>query len=176
MPSARRKHRDLEHDGEHENSSSELLDIDQETEYIPDMSPEVVDRKLAIEESKLDLEREKFLHTTKMDLMRERFRQKQLSIEDEIIEARQHEHWMKSYWRPAMGWLYMSICAFDFIIAPVLTMLMPVYLRMLGDTNFTYQPWKSITLENGGMIHLAFGAILGVAAWTRGQEKMQKLG
>jgi hypothetical protein len=27
-------------------------------------------------------------------------------------------------------------------------------------------------LSNGGLIHLAFGAILGVSAFTRGQEKM----
>ena len=35
-----------------------------------------------------------------------------------------------------------------------------------------YQVWTSLTLSNGGLIHLAFGAILGVAAFTRGQEKI----
>jgi hypothetical protein len=70
-----------------------------------------------------------------------------------------------------MGWLYMAICAFDFIIFPTLNMLLPAILGH-WSIEHTYQPWQSLTLHNGGMIHLAFGAILGVAAWTRGQEKI----
>ena len=31
---------------------------------------------------------------------------------------------------------------------------------------------SSLTLDNGGLIHLAFAGILGVAAWSRGQEKL----
>ena len=26
------------------------------------------------------------------------------------------EDWMNSKWRPMMGWMYMSVCAFDFMI------------------------------------------------------------
>jgi hypothetical protein len=40
---------------------------------------------------------------------------------------------------------------------------------------FTYTPytkWESLTLSNGGLIHLSFGAILGVYAFSRSQEKM----
>jgi hypothetical protein len=29
-----------------------------------------------------------------------------------------------------------------------------------------------MTLQFGGLIHMAFGAILGISAWTRGQEKV----
>ena len=76
------------------------------------------------------------------------------------------EHWMKAYWRPAMGWLYMAICACDFIVFPIISMFMPVFIK-----NMTYIPWKSITLDNGGLIHLAFGAILGVTAYGRTLEK-----
>ena len=81
-------------------------------------------------------------------------------------EGKQEEHWVKQYWRPAMGWLYMIICACDFVVFPLIAMFMPVFIKM------QYIPWKSITLDNGGLIHLSFGAILGVAAWTRGQEKI----
>lgn len=81
--------------------------------------------------------------------------------------AKEEEHWMKAMWRPAMGWLYMAMCACDFIIFPVIAMFLPQIVPGL-----TYIPWKSITLDNGGLIHMAFGAILGVAAWTRGQEKI----
>lgn len=80
---------------------------------------------------------------------------------------KESEHWMKAMWRPAMGWLYMAMCACDFIIFPIIAMFLPQIVPGL-----TYIPWKSITLDNGGLIHMAFGAILGVAAWTRGQEKI----
>ena len=26
------------------------------------------------------------------------------------------EDWMNSKWRPMMGWLYMAVCAFDFVL------------------------------------------------------------
>jgi len=38
-----------------------------------------------------------------------------------------------------------------------------------------YVPWKTLTLEGGGMIHMAFGAILGISAWTRGTEKVAEI-
>lgn len=140
----------------------------------PDDGP-LAERRLALEEARLDLEREESRHRMRLDLMREKFSQSQAAISDEVRLRDSQEHWMKQYWRPAMGWLYMAICAFDFIIAPILAMLMPIYLKMLGETNVTYVPWRSITLENGGLIHLAFGAILGIAAWTRGAEKIEAM-
>ena len=85
----------------------------------------------------------------------------------------QNENWVKSYWRPAMGWLYMAICAFDFIIFPLMMIMYPVVAKLFGLTA-EYSAWQSLTLTNGGLIHMAFGAILGVAAWTRGQEKLSR--
>lgn len=85
--------------------------------------------------------------------------------------AKENESWVKTYWRPAMGWLYMAICAFDFIFFPMIDMLLPAILEHWG-IHQSYQPWTSLTLQNGGMIHIAFGAILGVAAWSRGQERI----
>ena len=95
------------------------------------------------------------------------------SIDKEVAEnamAKQDEHWMKAYWRPAMGWLYMAICACDFIVFPIISMFMPVFLKGLG-VQLQYVPWQSLTLSNGGLIHLAFGAILGVTAYGRTLEK-----
>jgi hypothetical protein len=83
----------------------------------------------------------------------------------------QEEHWLKSYWRPAMGWLYMLICFMDFVVFPALTMFLPALLKGFGAT-VQYTAWQSLSLSNGGLIHIAFGAILGVAAWSRGQEKI----
>ena len=80
------------------------------------------------------------------------------------------EHWAKSFWRPAMGWLYMVICFMDFVGFPLLTIFLPIIFKPFGLT-MPYQAWTSLTLSNGGLIHLAFGAILGVSAFSRGQEK-----
>ena len=96
------------------------------------------------------------------------------SVDAEVTRqqlAIQNESWIKSYWRPGMGWLYMIMCAFDFIIFPLIMIMSPVVGAIIG-VNIPYNEWKSLTLSNGGMIHLAFGAILGVAAYTRGQEKL----
>ena len=98
----------------------------------------------------------------------------QAEIDAEVTKhqmAKQDEHWAKAYWRPAMGWLYMAMCAFDFIIFPLITIFLPIIQHNFGIT-MPYTEWKSLTLSNGGLIHLAFGAILGVAAYTRGQEKI----
>lgn len=72
----------------------------------------------------------------------------------------EHESWVVKKWRPAMAWLYMLICGFDFIVAPILS----IYLG---------QPvWVPITLQSAGLIHFVFGGIIGVSAWSRGQEKI----
>jgi hypothetical protein len=80
--------------------------------------------------------------------------------------AKQDEHWAKSYWRPAMGWLYMLICLVDFVVFPAISMFLPIV------TKLPYVAWVSLSLSNGGLIHMAFGAILGVAAYGRTQEKV----
>lgn len=76
------------------------------------------------------------------------------------------DNWLKSHWRPISAYVYLLICFMDFIGFPLLTMVLPTWL------NLPYTPWKSLTLEGGGLIHMAFGAILGVSAWTRGSEKV----
>ena len=101
----------------------------------------------------------------------------QTTIDDRIVDSqlkKQDEHWIKSYWRPCAGWLYMIICFMDFVGFPLLSMFLPVVLKPMGIT-IPYTPWTSLTLSNGGLIHLAFGAILGIAAYTRGAEKLSML-
>ena len=85
--------------------------------------------------------------------------------------SKESEHWVKAYWRPAMGWLYMLICLCDFVVFPAVAMFLPVFFKGLG-VQMVYTAWVSLTLSNGGLIHMAFGAILGVAAYGRTQEKV----
>lgn len=77
------------------------------------------------------------------------------------------ETWFNKKWRPAMAWSYMVICLFDFIIAPILWSI----LQTTYKGNIT-EAWQPLTLQGAGLFHLAMGAILGVTAWSRGQEKM----
>ena len=98
----------------------------------------------------------------------------QAAIDEKIVDqqiSKEEEHWVKAYWRPAMGWLYMIICAMDFVVFPIVAIIQPIVFKGF-NINMTYIAWQSLTLSNGGLIHLAFGAILGVSAWTRGQEKI----
>ena len=80
------------------------------------------------------------------------------------------ENWFIKYWRPSMAWLYMAVVAFDFILAPLMSMLIPVLPFVTKAV--TYAAWHPITLEGGGLIHVTFGAVLGVTAWGRTKEKI----
>lgn len=75
-------------------------------------------------------------------------------------------NWVTTVWRHAMGWVYMTICIFDFVLAPVLWSI----VQAIYHGNITDQ-WDPLTLQGAGLFHLAMGAILGVTSWTRGQEK-----
>lgn len=35
--------------------------------------------------------------------------------------------------------------------------------------------WMPLTLQGAGLFHAAMGAILGIAAWTRGREKIARM-
>lgn len=77
------------------------------------------------------------------------------------------EDWMNSKWRPMMGWIYMGTCAFDFIIAPILWSI----VQTLGHGQVNMQ-WQPLTLQGAGLYHIAMGAVLGIAAYGRTQEKL----
>ena len=85
----------------------------------------------------------------------------------EAEHAKQNEDWMVKKWRPAMGWCYMVICVLDMAIFPVLWSIAQVMVKM------PLTQWNPLTLQGAGLFHLAMGAVLGIAAWSRGQEKIQ---
>jgi hypothetical protein len=77
------------------------------------------------------------------------------------------EDWMNKKWRPAMGWMYMLVCMADFVVFPILWSL----IQVVGDGKVESQ-WMPITLQGAGLFHIAMGAILGIAAYGRTQEKL----
>jgi hypothetical protein len=76
------------------------------------------------------------------------------------------EDWMNSKWRPAMGWIYMATCTADFILFPVLWSLLQAMLKQ------PVTQWQPLTLQGAGLYHIAMGAVLGIAAMGRTQEKI----
>ena len=77
------------------------------------------------------------------------------------------EDWMNSKWRPMMGWMYMIVCICDFVLFPVLWSLIHTIMKT-GQ----YTQWNPLTLQGAGLFHIAMGAVLGLAAWGRTQEKL----
>jgi hypothetical protein len=77
------------------------------------------------------------------------------------------EDWMNSKWRPMMGWMYMLVCTADFVLFPVLWSLVQAVHGGSVQTQ-----WSPITLQGAGLFHMAMGAILGIAAFGRTQEKI----
>jgi len=77
------------------------------------------------------------------------------------------EDWMNSKWRPMCGWLYMGVCLFDFVVFPILWSSLQAFMH--GSVNSQWQP---LTLQGAGLFHLSFGAIIGIAAFGRTQEKL----
>jgi hypothetical protein len=77
------------------------------------------------------------------------------------------EDWMNSKWRPMMGWMYMLVCTMDFVGFPVLWSL----LQMVSHGNVGSQ-WQPLTLQGAGLFHIAMGAVIGISAYGRTQEKL----
>ena len=74
--------------------------------------------------------------------------------------------WMQKLWRPAMGWMYMLICLADMIVFPVLWSLLQAI------THSPITQWNPLTLQGAGLFHIAMGAVLGISAFGRTQEKL----
>jgi len=73
------------------------------------------------------------------------------------------ESCIKQYWRPLMAYQYALVCFCDFILFPAVSMAL------------RNEPWDPLTLKESGFYHLSMSAIIGVAAWTRGQEKIKRM-
>lgn len=79
--------------------------------------------------------------------------------------------WIQTRWRPITAIVYLVICVFDFMVFPVFWSFF-LYFTSAIDTTIG---WDPLTLKGAGMFHLSFGAILGVSAYTRGQEKIRRV-
>ena len=74
---------------------------------------------------------------------------------------------INSKWRPLMAVIYMITCFCDFVLFPILWSL----LQAMSSGQVTSQ-WMPLTLQGAGLYHIALGAVLGIAAYGRSQEKI----
>ena len=86
----------------------------------------------------------------------------------DVLVKNDNEDWINKKWRPAMGWMYMAVCVSDFILFPIMWSI----LQMISNGSVT-TPWQPISLQGAGLFHIAMGAVLGIAAFGRTQEKIQ---
>jgi hypothetical protein len=72
--------------------------------------------------------------------------------------------------------VYVVICLFDFVVVPAFigmtrepySSLIPIVKDLAPEAQLMVlqrQAWQPLTLQGSGLIHVAFGAILGVVAW-----------
>lgn len=83
-----------------------------------------------------------------------------------MTEIQTNETWMQSRWRPAMGWMYMTVCIFDMILFPIF------WAAIQSIQHQQLVQWNPLTLQGGGLFHVAMGAVLGIAAFGRTREKL----
>ena len=89
----------------------------------------------------------------------------------EVKEVKKKEEdWMTKKWRPLMAMMYMTCCLADFFLFPV--MFTVVQFWETAVQNDAFRQWVPITLQGGGLFHVAMGAVLGVSAYGRTQEKV----
>ena len=81
--------------------------------------------------------------------------------------AKKQEDWMNAKWRPMMGWTYMATCIFDFILGPILYNMLQYW-----NPGQAVGMWTPLTLQGGGLYHISMGAIIGISAYGRTQEKL----
>lgn len=83
---------------------------------------------------------------------------------------KKEEDWMTKKWRPMMAIMYMICCVCDFALFPILFTVVQFWETQAA--NDAFRQWVPITLQGGGLFHVAMGAVLGVSAFGRTQEKI----
>lgn len=71
-----------------------------------------------------------------------------------------------------MGRVYAAICLADFVLFPIMFTI--VQFWEVEAVNDAFRQWNPSTLQNGGFIHLAFGAILGISEFIKKDNKKEE--
>ncbi len=68
-----------------------------------------------------------------------------------------------------MGLTYMIVNLADFVVFPIMFTI--VQFWEVQASNDAFRQWVPLTLTNGGFIHIAFAAILGISAFNKEEKK-----
>ena len=75
----------------------------------------------------------------------------------------------KQKWTYLMGLTYMIVNIADFVVFPVGFTIVQFWETQAS--NDAFRQWVPLTLTNGGFIHIAFAAILGISAFNKEEKK-----
>ena len=70
-------------------------------------------------------------------------------------------------WRTWLAYSYVIICMFDFCVGPIIFNFLQYY-----NPGQDVTAWTAVTLQGGGLYHLSMGAILGISAHGKTQERI----
>lgn len=84
----------------------------------------------------------------------------------QTTETKQDD-WWRNNWRNVGAAVYYVICLNDFVIGPFIFNTLQFY-----NPGQEVSQWTSMTLQSGGLFHIAFGALLGITAHGRTKEKL----
>jgi hypothetical protein len=93
-----------------------------------------------------------------------------MAKEIKVEKKKPDEDWMTKRWRPMMAMMYMTCCLMDFAIFPIMFTIVQFWETAVA--NDAFRQWVPITLQGGGLFHVAMGGVLGVTAYGRTQEKV----
>lgn len=68
-----------------------------------------------------------------------------------------------------MGLTYMIVNIADFVVFPIMFTIVQFWENQAS--NDAFRQWVPLTLTNGGFIHIAFAAILGISAFNKEEKK-----
>lgn len=75
----------------------------------------------------------------------------------------------KQRWTYLMGLTYMIVNLADFVAFPIMYTIVQFWETQAA--NDAFRQWIPLTLTNGGFIHIAFAAILGISAFSKEEKK-----
>ena len=102
----------------------------------------------------------------------------------------QHDDmWYQRLWRPAGAAVYFALCIMDYIIRPLLNSALKKDFSLANTVSDVTNLDPAVQVRAMELassvgtiepilheyVHLSFAAILGAGAWTRGQEKINRM-
>jgi hypothetical protein len=84
-------------------------------------------------------------------------------------KPRRQEPFLSRHWRGTLAFAYIAVILFDFIIGPCVYFWVQSFEK--EAVNDAYRIWQPLTLQGGGLFHMAMGAVLGVSSWGKTVER-----